>query len=148
MTRFVILAAVAASLAAVLLLQLQDTSELVAWVILLLVILAVMLSWRPKAGRDDTPPLFGEGLEPRPHPPRSVSSFELAAVHAFSESPGADRRLKNLMRRTAAHRLRQRGVTPGTPRADELVDPVLFSDTVRPLTERQLLRIVDQLEAL
>jgi hypothetical protein len=149
MRRFAALGVVAAGLAALLLLQLRDEAEVAAWEILLALLLLVLLRVFPSKGRaTSVPPLFGGDRQVDTHAPRSVASFELAAVHAFSESPGADRRLRVLMRRVAAHRLRRSGVRPGSARASELIDPVLFADDRAPLTGSQIERIVDQMEAI
>jgi len=145
---YLILAAVAAGIAGILLAQLSRSSELVAWEILLALLLLVLWRVFPSRKKDRVPPLLGRRHTERPIPPRSVSTFELAAVHAYSESPGADRRLKVLMRRIVGHRLARKGLRPGTPRAAEMIDPVLWDDGLEPLTKLQLERIVEQMENL
>lgn len=148
MKGYLILAVVVAAIAAVLLAQFSGTAELVAWEILLAFLLLVLWRVFPSSKRDRIAPLFGRTSTERPIPPRSVSTFELAAVHAYSETPGADRRLKILMRRIAGHRLGRRGVAPETSRAAEMIDPVLWVDGLEPLTRPQIERIVEQLEKL
>ena len=146
MRGYLILAVVAAAIAVVILAQFDGTAEVVAWEILLIALLVVLWKVFPSEDRDRVPSLFARTSEERSIPPRSVSSFELAAVHAYSESPGADRRMRTLMRRIASHRLTQLGVTPGSSRAAELIDPVLYRDDTRPLTRAQIESIVEQLE--
>lgn len=148
MTRVIVFVLVVAGIAAVLLFQLQTTAELVAWEVLLLLVLIVLVRLFPRAGREPAPPLFGSRRRETPRPPRSVSSYELAAVHAFSESPGADRRLRGFMRRIAGHRLRQKGIVPGGARSDELIDAALFVDSLEPMSASRINKIVDQLEKL
>ncbi len=148
MRAFLLLSAMAVVITGVILAQLSRTSELVAWEIFLVLLLIVLWRVFPSRHRDRVPNLFHRVKQERPIPPRSVSSFELAAVHAYSESPGADRRLKVLMRRIAGHRLTQRGVRMGSPRASELVDPVLYDEGLTPMSKTQIERVVSQLEEL
>lgn len=145
---YLILAATVAAITAVLLAQLSRTAELVAWELLLAILLLVLWRVFPSQKRSRIAPLFGRSTTDRPIPPRSVSTFELAAVHAYSETPGSDRRLKVLMRRIAGHRLRRKGVAPESSRAAELIDPVLWADGLESLTRPQIERIVEQLEKL
>jgi len=145
---YLILAGLAAAIAGVLLVQLSRTAELVAWEVLLVLLLFVLWRVFPSRRRDRVPPLFGRRPKDRPIPPRSVSTFELAAVHAYSESLGADRRLKVLMRRIAGHRLGRAGIKPGTPRAAEVIDPILWAEGLDPLSKAQIERIVEQMENL
>lgn len=147
--RFLALAVVTAAVAALLLLQLTNEIEVAAWEILLALMLLILMRVLPRKSRGaSVPPLFGGDPRLETHAPRSVASFELAAVHAFSESPGADRRLRVLMRRIASHRLRRSGIRPGSARAAELIDPSLFAESRQPLTGPQIERIVEQMEAL
>lgn len=142
-------AVTAAAVAALALIWFDETLELLVWEFLLLGILFVLFRNFPKRDREPGPRLFGWQKGDPPRPPRSVSTFELAAVHAYSESPGADQRLKAMMRRIANHRLAKRGIGPGSIRASELVDESLFDDTPHhPLTAHDLERIVQQLESL
>lgn len=148
MRRTIVLAAVAVAAAAILLIRLEQTAELLAWEGLLLLLLIVLFRLLPKPEPDSTPPLFGAQRRESPRPPRSVASYELAAVHAMSESPGADRRLTLAMQRIAAHRLRKRDIDPDSDRASELVAPVLFAEARSPLTEQQITTLIEQLENL
>ncbi len=148
MTRYIGFAVVIGAMAAALLVQLNETAELVAWEVLLVLLLVILIRLFPRHGQSLTPPLFGGSKKEEPHSPRQVASFELAAVHAFSESAGADRRMKSQLRRIAGHRMRRRGIRPGSPYAAEVIDPVLFDDRLRPLSRIQIERIVNQMENL
>lgn len=148
MRRTLVFALVAASTAAILLLRLDEGLELLAWEATLLVVLLILFRIFPKAEWEPSIPLFGRQREEPPRPPRSVSSFELAAVHAFSESQGADQRLRVMMQRIAAHRLARRGVAPTSSHASTLLEEALFENPNKPLTVSELKRIVDQLENL
>lgn len=148
MRRTVVFALIASAIVAFALLGLEQTLELLAWEAILLALLFILFRIFPRPSGDATPPLFWVRREEPPRPPRSVSSYELATVRAFSESPGADRRLKVIMRRIAHHRLRQRGLTSDSPRAAELIDPALFADTRESLGQTELERLVEQLESL
>ncbi|HZD22207.1 MAG TPA: hypothetical protein VE569_02225 [Acidimicrobiia bacterium] len=148
MRRTLVFALTAAATTSLVLLRLEEGLELLAWEGILLAILFILFRIFPRAEWDEAVPLFGVKQEEPPRPPRSVSSFELAAMHAFSESPGADQRLRVMMRRIANHRLAKKNIAPGTQSASRLVDDSLFRDTDDPLTAAHLERIVQQLENL
>ena len=137
-----------AGLAALLLLQLESTTEVVAWEVMLVALVVGALRLMPRGETESVPSLFNTESVPDPRPPRSVSSFELSAIHAFSESPGADRRIKSELRRIASHRLRRRGIGQRSMRTYELVDRSLWDDGSRPLSSSQIKKIVNQLEDL
>lgn len=148
MRRAIVFALFAAATAAILLLRLDQGLELLAWEATLLTVLFILFRIFPKAGWEPSIPLFGRHREEPPRPPRSVSSFELAAVHAYSESPGADQRLRVMMQRIASHRLARRGMTPVSGHPATLVEEALFQNPEKPLTVAELRRVVDQLENL
>lgn len=148
MKRALVFALVAAATAAVLLLRLEEGLELLAWEAILLTILFILFRIFPRPRGEDSVPLFGRQKEEPPRPPRSVSSFELAAVHAYSESPGADQRLKVIMRRIATHRLAKKGMAPRSSHGSTLVEEALFQNPQKPLTVAELNRIVHELENL
>jgi hypothetical protein len=148
MTRVLVVALGIGGLTLLVLLQLETPALLVTWEVLLLLLLIVMIHDVPSPEPTHIHPLVGVDKDEEIRPPRSVSRFELSAVHAFSESRGADRRLKGAMQRLAVHRLRHRGVLEGSPEAHRLVERALWADDSRPLSAAQMRRIVDQLERL
>lgn len=148
MKNTIFFAITAAAVTALALVWFDETIELLVWEVLLLLILFILFRVFPKRDHDPIIPLVAGPKEEPPRPPPSVSTFELAAVHAFSESPGADQRLKVMMRRIASHRLAKLGIAPGSIRASQLVDEALFGDSPHPLTAHDLERITRQLESL
>lgn len=147
MVRVFLSAAGLAGVAGAVFLMLESTAELVAWEVLLLVVLVIVIRNLPRPARDSAQQLFGGREREEPHPPRSVAAFELAAVHAFSETPGSDRRIRRMMRQIAVHRLAGRGQRARSDSVRQM-ERLLNSDPERPLSTSQIERIVDQLEGL
>lgn len=140
-------------MAALILTLLEQAPELVAWEILLILLLVILFRILPGSDEPAATPLFRRNRPESPRPPRAITSFELAASQAMTESPGADQRLKTLMRRIADHRL-SRSDSPAHTRpspdqqvGDSLV-PLLFTESRQPLTANQIEDLIDELETL
>jgi len=114
-------ALVAGVVAALLLLQLSRTQELLAWELLLVALLLWQLREIP--GRTDvfTPPLFDFDPPGKPRLPRTVSATELTAVDAVSGYMSPERRLRPTLRLLAKHRLGRHGIAFDSPSAVERI---------------------------
>lgn len=153
MKRAVAFALVIAALAALILTFLEEVVELLAWEVLLLLLLVVLFRLFPSSGQQSRPPLFSREQHSKPRPPRSITSYELAATQAMTEVPGADRRLRSLMRRILDHRLgdldpsglTEEGLAAG--QTGSLI-PRLLSENREPLTASEIEGLVDELERL
>lgn len=153
MKRAVVFSLVVAAVAALILTFLEEVVELLAWEVLLLLVLVILYRLFPGSSQQATTPLFSRERQSRPRPPRSITSFELAATQAMTEAPGADRRLRTLMRRILDHRLG--GLDPparleeGLPseQTGSLITRLLSEDR-QPLTASEIEGLVDELEGL
>lgn len=148
MRRVVVISVLATTCALAILGELDAFSEVLAWELLLLTLLAVLVRLLPSNQLEEAPPIIRLRPIGAKAPREFTSPFELAATRAASEEPGADRRLRQQLRTIAQHRLRRAGAEPGSPRASDLVDPVVFSEDSQPLSSSQIDRIVGQLERL
>lgn len=153
MKRAVVFALVIAALAALILTFLQEVVELIAWEVLLLLLLVVLFRLFPDSSQRSTPPLFSREQQSKPRPPRSITSFELAAAQAMTEVSGADRRLRSLMRRILDHRLGDLdppALTEEGLAAEQTgsLIPRLLSESREPLTASEIEGLVDELERL
>ena len=117
MIRLVVRALAAGVVAAVLLVQLSQTTELLAWELLLLALLVWQVREIPGRTNVFASPLFDFDPPDKPRLPRAVSATELATVDAVTGYLSPERRLRPILRRLARHRLARHGVDLDSPSA-------------------------------
>jgi len=152
-SRIVIRAVLAGALAAVLLVELQQSSKLLAWEILLLVLLIWQMRDVPGLVDDRAHPLFESSRDrERSRLPRAVSAAELAVSDSLAGHMSPERRLRPVLRRLAEHRLGRHGILLDSPgAADRLGEPGwlwLMSGSEEPPDRAVLEQLVGRMEQL
>ncbi len=145
-------AVLAAGMAALILYQLQGTTELALWEVLLLLLLIFMYRKIPQSNDPLSEPLFRLPKYDPPRLPRTLAAMELSVIDATTGYVAPDRRLRPTLQRIAAHRLGAHGLTLESPKAKTLMGSeewkMLMDSDDENLTTEGLEVLVRKLEAL
>lgn len=110
MSRILITALLVATVATLLLLQLERSQELWVWEVLLVIVVIWLARELPGGGTETERTLFEARSTNPTRLPRSVSAAEMATVDAVAGNLGREQRIRPMIERIAVHRLHRHGL--------------------------------------